>query len=65
MSWITWVFSGVGIAIPLALISWFYFDRKKPQQGGQTQRSGNSSINYQSSGNMRVDGNSEIQRQDP
>jgi hypothetical protein len=23
MSWITWVFSGVGIAVPIALISWW------------------------------------------
>jgi len=63
MSWVTWVFSGVGIAVPIALVGWFYFDRNK-NEGGQVQRSGNNSINYQAGGNMRVDGNSETNRQD-
>ncbi|MFJ5653773.1 hypothetical protein [Streptomyces microflavus] len=64
MSWITWAFGGVGVAVPIALIGWFYFDRKK-NQDRQVQKSGSDSINYQAGGNMRVDGNSEIRRQEP
>jgi hypothetical protein len=65
VSWITWAFGGVGVAVPIALIGWFYFDRRNSSQDRQAQRSGNNSINYQAGGNMRVDGNSEIKRQDP
>ncbi|GHA51981.1 hypothetical protein GCM10010372_59840 [Streptomyces tauricus] len=61
MSWVSWAFGGVGVAVPIALISWFYFDRKK-NQDRQVQKSGNDSINYQAGGNMRVDGDSDINR---
>jgi hypothetical protein len=48
MSWVTWVFSGVGIAAPIALVSWWLTVRAS---GGtrvkQRIKAGNNSANIQ------------------
>jgi plastocyanin domain-containing protein len=40
-----WLLSGVGIAIPIAIISWFLMRKSNSQK--QIQKSGNNSINIQ------------------
>jgi hypothetical protein len=48
MSWVTWVFSGVGIAVPIALVSWWLTVR---ESGGakvkQRIKAGGNSANIQ------------------
>jgi hypothetical protein len=55
MGWETWVFSGFGVAIPLALIGW-YLSRKSEGAGGVTQRQsgGNGSVNIQAGHDVTV-----------
>ncbi|PHV16324.1 hypothetical protein CSQ90_14880 [Janthinobacterium sp. BJB303] len=56
MEWIIenkeWLFSGIAIAVPLAIIAWFY-----PSQGNrQIQKSGRNSKNIQVGGNLKIGG---------
>ena len=57
MKWILknieWLFSGVAIAIPLAIIGWFFSNRENKQ----VQKSGNNSKNIQVGGNFEIGGN--------
>ncbi len=56
MQWITenkdWLFSGVAIAIPLAIIGWFISSRRNKQ----VQKGGESSTNIQVGGNLNIGG---------
>lgn len=45
-----WFFGGAGIAIPLAILGWVFFNNK----AGQKQRSGRGSVNIQVGGNLRI-----------
>jgi hypothetical protein len=57
MEWIIknkeWLFSGVAIAIPLAIIGWFFSN----QGNKQVQKSGDNSTNIQVGGNLKLGGN--------
>lgn len=57
MEWILknkeWLFSGVAIAIPLAIIGWFFSSRENKQ----VQKSGNNSKNIQVGGNLEIGNN--------
>jgi hypothetical protein len=57
MKWIIqnkeWLFSGVAIAIPLAIISWFFSGRGNKQ----VQKGGDNSTNIQVGGNLKIGGN--------
>lgn len=57
MEWIIenkeWLFSGIAIAIPLAIISWFISSRRNKQ----VQKSGDNSTNIQIGGNFKIGGN--------
>lgn len=54
MEWIienkTWLFSGIAIAVPLALMGWFIFTRGNKQ----IQKGGKNSTNIQIGGNLNV-----------
>lgn len=54
MDWITdnmnWLFSGIAIAVPLALIGWFISSRGNKQ----IQKGGKNSTNIQVGGNFNV-----------
>ena len=54
MEWIVqnkdWLFSGVAIAIPLAVIGWFFSSRGNKQ----AQKSGDNSTNIQVGGNLKI-----------
>lgn len=54
MEWITdnkdWLFSGVAIALPLAIIGWFISSRKNKQ----VQKGGDNSTNIQVGGNLKM-----------
>jgi len=56
MEWITenkdWLFSGVAIAIPLAIIGWFISSRRNKQ----VQKGGENSTNIQVGGNLNIGG---------
>ena len=56
MEWIIqnkeWLFSGIAIAIPLAIIGWFFSSRGTKQ----VQKSGNNSTNIQVGGNLKICG---------
>jgi hypothetical protein len=56
MQWITenkdWLFSGVAIAIPLAIIGWFISSRRNKQ----VQKGGENSTNIQVGGNLNIGG---------
>ncbi|PCH94033.1 MAG: hypothetical protein COB83_12680 [Gammaproteobacteria bacterium] len=47
-----WLFSGVAIALPLAMVGWLLSSRKNKQ----VQKGGNNSINIQVGGNFKVGG---------
>lgn len=57
MEWIIqnkeWLFSGIAIAIPLAIIGWFFSSRGNKQ----VQKSGDNSTNIQVGGNLKIDDN--------
>lgn len=57
MEWIVenkeWLFSGIAIAIPLAIIGWLYAS----QGNKQVQKSGSNSKNIQVGGNLNIGGN--------
>lgn len=59
MEWISenkdWLFSGVAIAIPLAIIGWLLSSRRKKQ----IQKGGDNSTNIQVGRNFRIDGRKE------
>ncbi len=59
MEWIienrTWLFSGIAIAVPLALIGWFISKRGNKQ----IQKGGKNSTNIQVGGNLNVRSGSE------
>lgn len=54
MEWIAenkdWLFSGVAIALPLAIAGWFISSRKNKQ----IQKSGDNSTNIQVGGNLEI-----------
>lgn len=45
-----WIFSGIGIAVPVAIAGWIFSSKKSKQ----VQRSGNNSTNIQIGGNITV-----------
>ncbi|WP_079200897.1 hypothetical protein [Pseudomonas sp. CC6-YY-74] len=57
MEWILknkeWLFSGIAIAIPLAIIGWLISSRRNKQ----TQKSGDNSTNIQIGGSLKLGGN--------
>lgn len=61
MKWILenkeWLFSGIAIAIPLAIISWLTSSRRNKQ----IQKSGDNSTNIQIGGNFKIGGNKDDQ----
>ncbi len=54
MNWLIenkqWIFSGVGIAIPLAIVSWVFSSRSSKQK----QKGGSNSTNIQIGGNLTI-----------
>jgi len=56
MNWIAenkdWLFSGVAIAIPIAIIGWLISSRKNKQ----VQKGGDNSTNIQVGGNLSLGG---------
>lgn len=54
MEWISenkdWLFSGVAIALPIAIMGWFISSRKNKQ----IQKGGDNSTNIQVGGNLRI-----------
>lgn len=61
MDWIIenkdWLFSGVAIAIPIAIIGWFISTRGNKQ----IQKSGKSSTNIQVGGNLNIGGKKDVE----
>jgi hypothetical protein len=57
MEWIIknkdWIFSGIGISMPIAIIGWIFSSRRNSQK----QRSGNGSTNIQVGGNFKIEKN--------
>ncbi|MBA2073158.1 hypothetical protein [Aeromonas veronii] len=57
MEWILenkeWLFSGVAIAIPLAIIGWLFSGRINKQ----VQKGGDNSTNIQVGGDLKIGGN--------
>ena len=47
-----WVLSGIGIALPIAIISWIFIRKSKNQK--QIQKSGKNSINIQVGKNLNI-----------
>ena len=56
MNWATWVFSGIGIAVPIALISWFLAGKSSGKSTSIKQRikSGRQSTNIQIAGDAEI-----------
>lgn len=56
MNWIienkTWLFSGIAIAVPLAIIGWLLMRPTKNIK--QKQKSGSGSINVQAGGDINI-----------
>lgn len=54
MQWVIenkeWLFSGIAIAIPIALIGWFFSGKNNKQ----IQKSGDNSNNIQIGGNVKI-----------
>lgn len=48
-----WLFSGIAIAIPLAIVGWFFSSRGNKQ----VQSGGDRSTNIQVGGNFKIGGN--------
>ena len=57
MEWIIqnkeWLFSGIAIAVPLAIIGWRFSTRTNKQ----VQKGGDNSTNIQVGGSLRIGGN--------
>lgn len=51
--WYEWIFSGVGAAVPLAILSWWLTKRYSTSR--QKQQSGSHSHNVQIGGDVRVE----------
>ncbi len=60
MEWIIenkdWLFSGIAIAIPLAIVGWIISTRRNKQ----VQRGGKNSTNIQVGGNFKIGGEKDI-----
>ncbi len=56
MAWILankeWLFSGLLVAVPIALIGWFF--ARRGLHRSQVQRSGDDSVNIQAGGNINM-----------
>jgi hypothetical protein len=56
MEWITenkeWLFSGIAIALPLAVVGWLLSSHRKKQ----IQKGGNNSTNLQVGGDFKIGG---------
>lgn len=61
MEWIIgnkeWLFSGIAIAIPLAIMGWFF----SGQGNKQTQQGGDNSINIQVGESLKIGGEADDQ----
>lgn len=56
MSWVEWVFSGVGVAVPIALLGWWITRwRGGDSAPRQRQRGADGSFNVQAGGDVRFD----------
>ena len=57
MEWIVqnkeWLFSGIAISIPIAILGWIFFSRGNRQ----VQKGGDNSTNIQVGGNFKIGGN--------
>ncbi|MFI6617555.1 hypothetical protein [Streptomyces sp. NPDC050528] len=53
MSVLAWAFGGVGGAIVVAAVGWFFFDRRS-DSAKQSQRSGKNSTNIQAGRDLNV-----------
>lgn len=66
MDWIIankeWLFSGLLVAVPIALLGWLFAARYKKRS--QTQRSGDNSVNIQVGGNIDLRGDLRNERPD-
>ena len=64
MDWIMankeWLFSGLLVAVPIALMGWIFARRGRHRS--QVQRSGDSSVNIQAAGNIRMGGGTTDER---
>lgn len=60
MEWINankeWLFSGILVSVPLALIGWLVAARSIKKKNQQRQRSGKNSINLQAGGDIKISG---------
>lgn len=67
MEWIwankEWLFSGLLVAIPIAIFGWAFTRRQLHRS--QVQKSGDGSINIQAGGNIKFGGSSEDERSNP
>jgi hypothetical protein len=67
MEWIwtnkEWLFSGLLVAVPIALVGWVFARRHLHRS--QVQKSGDSSVNIQAGGNINLGGGSQDERSDP
>lgn len=61
MEWLAtnkeWLFSGIAIALPLAVIGWFISSKKIKQ----SQKSGNNSVNIQVAGDLKLGGHKDAE----
>ena len=66
MDWIVankeWLFSGLLVAIPIALVGWFFARRHLHRS--QVQRSGDNSINIQAGGDTNFGSGAKDERSD-
>ena len=66
MDWILankeWLFSGLLVAIPIALVGWFFARRQLHRS--QIQKSGHGSVNIQAGGNVNLGGGEQDERSD-
>ena len=49
MSWVEWVFSGIGVAIPISLLGW-YLNKRRSREAPRVEqriRAGKNSVNLQ------------------
>lgn len=59
LSWVVenteWLFGGVAVAVPLALLGWISKKRRsEPEQKNQTQITGDDSVNNQVGGSVNI-----------